>query len=280
MLTLDNFSGHGDIDDLLNIIPSWLIIEFLPPNTTSIIQPNDGGIIARFKRLARKLLLHRLLAEADSNPEMTVDGFKKSTNVLHAVQLANEAWEAVTDEEIKKVWARTLLTENCMTIVAEGMTKAKREELNGLEREVLQSLVNMAQVMNQRGDGEYDRVMRDMGEEMVDEFVQLWLGCDDTIDREEVDIVDIIETMTQGEGDENSDDEPEVDGEALMSNVEARRQLTRLAKYFEAKSDDFNDGATLRCMVDRVDELAAQFMRQAAITEFFPTTGSEESKET
>jgi hypothetical protein len=46
LLLVDNAPGHhlhiSDIDDSINVM-------FLPPNTTSLIQPMDEGVIATFK---------------------------------------------------------------------------------------------------------------------------------------------------------------------------------------------------------------------------------------
>ena len=49
LLLVDNFSGHAD-EGYSNIQ-----VEFLPPNTTSKVQPMDLGIIANFKRIFKVL---------------------------------------------------------------------------------------------------------------------------------------------------------------------------------------------------------------------------------
>jgi hypothetical protein len=70
---------------------------FLPPNTTSLLQPCDQGIIQNFKTWYRqsvisKLLLH--IAEGDK----TAASF--SINVLDALYMMRTAWGAVTSETI------------------------------------------------------------------------------------------------------------------------------------------------------------------------------------
>ncbi|XP_023219201.1 tigger transposable element-derived protein 1-like [Centruroides sculpturatus] len=52
LLLLDNVPGHPkDLEDnLLEDFP-WLTVQFLPPNTTSLIQPMDQEAIAGFKEL-------------------------------------------------------------------------------------------------------------------------------------------------------------------------------------------------------------------------------------
>jgi hypothetical protein len=108
LLLVDKFSGHK-LEPQKHFLPDWLSIEFLAENTTSLIQPCDGGIIAKFKRVYRKSLLHRVLCEAAAGPGLTVDAFVKRINLLHAVQLMQKSWDAVTEADIAKVWRHTLM---------------------------------------------------------------------------------------------------------------------------------------------------------------------------
>jgi len=50
LLLLDNATSHKSDDEISEQFP-FLRIEFLPPNTTSLIQPMDQGVIANFKRI-------------------------------------------------------------------------------------------------------------------------------------------------------------------------------------------------------------------------------------
>lgn len=272
MLTLDNFSGHGSLEQLARVVPSWLIIDFLPENTTSILQPMDGGIIARFKRNYRKLLLQRLVTEAE-DPAVTVDSFKKNTNVLHAVQMADEAWSGIDADEIKRVWDRTLFTGSPFALSAEGMTKEKRQELLELDQQAREALVELAQKMGGRGGDDIQQLMDEMGEDMVDEFMSLWLDCDEGADKERPTIEEVVAELGLGEQQEGEEDgEEEVDSEQVIADTVARNYLRQLARYFEARSDDFNDAAFLRRMVNRVDELAHLSMKQTRVTDFFLQT--------
>jgi len=83
LLLMDNFSGHelavhlvGGLQGLSHVRIAWL-----PPNTTSVWQPMDQGIIASFKLQYRKLWIAFMLREyeASKNPQKTV-------NLLRAIQ--------------------------------------------------------------------------------------------------------------------------------------------------------------------------------------------------
>ncbi|GFY70055.1 tigger transposable element-derived protein 1 [Trichonephila inaurata madagascariensis] len=60
LLILDNAPGHpNDLkDNLLTDFP-WLTVEFLPPNTTLLIQPMDQEVITAFKKLYTRALFCR-----------------------------------------------------------------------------------------------------------------------------------------------------------------------------------------------------------------------------
>jgi hypothetical protein len=60
LLFVDNATSHPKDLKLKNIK-----IVFLPPNTTSICQPLDQGIIKNFKTWYRALILKHILARMD-----------------------------------------------------------------------------------------------------------------------------------------------------------------------------------------------------------------------
>ena len=71
-------------------------LEFLPPNTTSKIQPLDQGIIRAMKQHYRKRLLSNLVAKLESNSEKPLTEFIKTTTVLDALHFLKQAWQKVT----------------------------------------------------------------------------------------------------------------------------------------------------------------------------------------
>ncbi|GFV64591.1 tigger transposable element-derived protein 1 [Trichonephila clavipes] len=71
LLVVDNAASHPQLEH-----PNVQLV-FLPPNTTSLIQPLDQGIIATFKKYYNELLVDDALSDndiIDLTLDLTVDG--------------------------------------------------------------------------------------------------------------------------------------------------------------------------------------------------------------
>lgn len=69
---------------------------FLPPNTTSIIQPCDQG---NFKTHYRSMVINSIIDDID-NHEMTANDVARKLTLLNAVHLATRAWAKVKETTI------------------------------------------------------------------------------------------------------------------------------------------------------------------------------------
>lgn len=90
LLLMDNCSPHVAATPKLGNVK----VVFLPPNTTSIGQPLDRGIINSFKVNYRKNLVRKLIARMDNNQDHKID-------VLEAITGIKKAWESVTTDCIR-----------------------------------------------------------------------------------------------------------------------------------------------------------------------------------
>ncbi|XP_017793838.1 PREDICTED: tigger transposable element-derived protein 2-like [Habropoda laboriosa] len=86
ILLLDNCAAHRVPEDLKHQEDFKII--YLPPNTTSILQPMDQGIIAKTKKLYRKHMLQTVLT--------------------YAGEILIQAWSEVTVENLKNGWNRLI----------------------------------------------------------------------------------------------------------------------------------------------------------------------------
>ena len=88
-LFIDNCTAHPKLQDLQSIQ-----LVFLPPNTTSEIQPCDQGIINALKAHYRKNMVKQLIQAIDHGS--TLAEFKIS--LLDALQMVRAARDSVTAE--------------------------------------------------------------------------------------------------------------------------------------------------------------------------------------
>ena len=92
-LTVDNCPAHPASSGLRAV---QLI--FLPPNTTSVLQPCDQGIIETLKTHYRKRVLRKLTASIESHGD---NKFHLKLTVLDAITMAAAAWDEVKPKTIE-----------------------------------------------------------------------------------------------------------------------------------------------------------------------------------
>ena len=89
-------------------ILTYVKLVFLPPNTTTHLQPCDAGIIYSFKSNYRRLLCRNRIAAYE---ETVASGKELSAmpkfNIYDAIQLTNEAWKCVKAITIQHCWEKT-----------------------------------------------------------------------------------------------------------------------------------------------------------------------------
>ncbi|XP_049302022.1 tigger transposable element-derived protein 6-like [Bactrocera dorsalis] len=99
ILFLNNAASHPNELDLTNIK-----ICFLPPNTTSVSQPLDQGIIQNFKTLYRSLVLKHLITKIGDTS--SASELSKSINVLEAVYFIKASWDKVEATTIRNCFRK------------------------------------------------------------------------------------------------------------------------------------------------------------------------------
>ncbi|XP_065196555.1 tigger transposable element-derived protein 4-like [Sycon ciliatum] len=106
VLLVDNCPGHkfDGVADRLD----YVRVVFLPPNTTSVIQPCDAGIIQSFKCTYRRLMLRKVVQFVDDPTMAKLDTavLKKNVNILHCLQYAKSSWDSVSEATIQNCWRK------------------------------------------------------------------------------------------------------------------------------------------------------------------------------
>ena len=118
LLLMDNAGCHPE--QFKNKYSNVKII-FLPPNTTSRLQPLDLGIIQNFKTHYRHFLLRFVLAKFDQCN--TASEVTKSVNLLTAIRWIARAWEEVSPITICKCYQRCGILNEDMAVVSRGLVE-------------------------------------------------------------------------------------------------------------------------------------------------------------
>ena len=93
LLIVDNCPAHPKIGGLKAIE-----LCFLPPNTTSITQSMDQGVIRSLKAKYRSRITHRIFEAIDANKSIP------NVNVLDAMKMVTVCWENVTEKNSEKLF--------------------------------------------------------------------------------------------------------------------------------------------------------------------------------
>ncbi|XP_064410227.1 tigger transposable element-derived protein 4-like [Latimeria chalumnae] len=94
-LLIDNCLAHS-----VNVNLSHVVLKFLPPNTTLVMQPMDMGVIKNFKGHYRTHLNARIIASLDADPQLRAVDVAKKTTLLDAIHLTKESWAAVLPQTV------------------------------------------------------------------------------------------------------------------------------------------------------------------------------------
>ena len=125
-LIIDNCPAHPSISNLTNIQ-----LVFLPPNTTSILQPMDQGFISSLKAHCRGRvapLLCRALEKKEPCPKISI---------LQPMKILPDSWEAVSKETIINCFRKAGITPAVQQVAisdSDDPFKDLQEGLNDLRK--------------------------------------------------------------------------------------------------------------------------------------------------
>nr|XP_054933900.1 tigger transposable element-derived protein 4-like [Dermacentor andersoni] len=97
VLFIDNCAAHGHIKNLKAVQ-----LEFMPPNTTAVLQPMDQGVVRNLKLLYRSRVLNRMVLCAENGKGYNVD-------LRSAVGMLADAWKAMRQDTIRNCFRHTAL---------------------------------------------------------------------------------------------------------------------------------------------------------------------------
>ena len=120
VLLLDNCSAHTAVEGLKNFI-----VQFLPANTTSVLQPCDMGIIKTLKAYFRHEMRQKIIDIIDdAEVDLFAQEAAKWINMLEAMYMISRAWKKVSRDTIKNCW-----TKAGFAAVGDGLLDANQDPI-------------------------------------------------------------------------------------------------------------------------------------------------------
>ncbi|XP_049288852.1 tigger transposable element-derived protein 1-like [Anopheles funestus] len=103
LLLVDNAPGHPI--ELNELHPNVEVV-FLPPRTTSLLQPMDQGVIATLKSYYLRRTFTRILHTIEQNPTFNITDAWKNYDILSAIRNISAAWHEVKSSTINECWKK------------------------------------------------------------------------------------------------------------------------------------------------------------------------------
>ena len=208
LLVLDNAPAHpSGLEDTLMKEFQFIKIEFLPPNTTPLLQPLDQQVIANFKKLYTKALFQKCF-DITENTQLTLREFwKDHFNILSCLNLIDQAWQGITVRTLNSAW-RKLWPDCIQDRDFEGFQAENVES----EVHVIDEIVSLGKNLGLDVDGE------DL-EELVEEHTQE-LTTDELIQLHKEQQREVIEELSSGEEEVKKDTIPSSEIKKALKNWE------------------------------------------------------------
>jgi hypothetical protein len=266
LLLVDNASPHI-VDDPAKY--PHVKIHYLPPNTTSHLQPMDAGIIRTFKAHYKRLYLRHVLGEFESGLESPGD-----INVLQAIHLIDAAWKSVTRDTIRKCWRHTgiqppeyLLDDNQGHVegnVLAGVCDSAEERIpNDVQQGILAAEREALDIIEEGMTVNAD----------LQTIARHYLENEEVIPTEEdLDDARIIELVQCPEEDNQDASDAELEEDAKVSHSEAKIYLNRIIKYVNQQPVTFSKDIhrqVLRELLSHAHHSAISAMKQGTLDTFF-----------
>lgn len=149
LLLCDNASSHGipsipteQIHGLNALRLSNVLIVFLPPNTTSHVQPLDAGIIAAFKQHYRMQLVRWYLNEYETAGD-DVNLTKLYPGVRQAILWSVASMQLITEQTIRNCWKKTGILPPTMSASIANNDERQRSRDHSLATELSALIGNL-----------------------------------------------------------------------------------------------------------------------------------------
>ena len=290
VLLVDNCPGHGSVQWMNRWCPDWLKIVNLPPNTTSVIQPMDGGAIMKFKRRYRRHLLRLMVTMECRN----VEDFIKQFNIYHAITLIEKAMYDLECEELRAIWDRTIFTG--LLIDKELTDEEEQAEIERRREQEPGYWVKEAMEEEKKIEAEIDALAKQLSGCGIDvSEVSEWLDIDNRLPSPDVEEVTVEKAIEQALGgisnidlavngnassdEEGGDSDMELDSPINSHAQEVQQSLLKAAAFFDKSDTYYRYGQLCRDLAYKAHEVRMESLQQASILDFFGGARVQEEQE-
>ena len=239
LLLVDNCSAHPQdaAKKLTNVQ-----LSFLPPNTTSVIQPCDQGIIRNLKALYRRQVVKKMIEDIDGQQGLSANELARKLTLLDAIHMLAKAWSNVKEETIKNCYkkagfVKTPMMSDTTTEASPATTTVQHPD--SMTADTFEVYVN------------HDEDLECHGMPKVEDI------CSDLLREEE-------EERNHIEYDADSEDDEPVQLPATAGD--ARNGLTDVRRFLE--DSGCSDYSLYYQMEELVEKYAAMRKRQTKMTEY------------
>jgi hypothetical protein len=247
LLLLDNCSSHKRQSQALRHVD----VHFLPPNTTSKIQPMDAGIIMAFKKHYRRPHIRWILEQVEAGhaaQDLKMD-------ILQAIYFIIKAWDEITPDTIHNCFRHT----GILPIHSEEDVHNLADNAHSVSDPVLDGLANDLEALNFPDCTPLEEFLNNPEEDVVDEV----------LDEDEImaAIIDMYKNPEIDTGDaEEEDDSTEL---PVVSNKHATEYLEGLRIFF-LQQENSNEYIKMVGKMDRfIRERRSYSMQQSRLERYF-----------
>ena len=220
---------------------------FLPPNTTSVIQPMDQGVLDPCKKRYKRKLLSHIIMENES-PHLSVPEILKKVTLKDVVYWISAAWNEASNDSLSKAW-KHLLPESDTPETSEDSTPSN---------EVCSDMVDMA---------------APLGPDVQEAFAE-WFDSDSSdaghqiIEDDEI----VADVLAQGNSDNESEEEEAMEDCRSVTPHEAFNALETSLLWLESQNTDPAHLLLVKKWRDTAARMRQESLRQTSITSFLYRT--------
>ena len=239
-LLIDNCPAHPEIKNLTNIN-----LIFLPPNTTSVLQPMEQGVIRGLKAHYRKKVVRLCVKAVESNKPLT------KISILQATKHLVSSWNAVSKETIVNCFKKS------------NISQSNQQAAVSVDGDPFKRLQEDLEKLHELGNGAIQPNLS--AESFVDLDSEVLKSASFSNDD------DIIAEIIEGENEESEDDQDDEEStppaRPSTNEVEGALETLQDLSMFSTRGDEIHSlvlNMESLLVRERIDNL-----KQSVVTDFF-----------